>query len=66
MRVSCFWRIFRPEWVVEIEHHAKGGHQNIQGQKTVLGGRFRGEFFWRRPSGPLGARNMSRGFEVGA
>ncbi len=33
---ELFLEQIRPEWVVEIEHHAKGGFQNGGGQKTTI------------------------------
>jgi hypothetical protein len=34
---ELFLEQIRPEWVVEIEHHAQGGFQNIGGQKATVG-----------------------------
>ncbi|SEN04454.1 DUF4157 domain-containing protein [Nitrosomonas marina] len=61
---ELFLAHIRPEWVVEIEHHAKGGYQNIQGQKTIIG-EDSVENLLEAAKRAFGGQEYEQGFEVG-
>ena len=61
---ELFLEHIRPEWVVEIEHHAKGGFQNIQGQKTIIG-EGSVENLLEAAKRAFGGQEYEKGFEVG-
>lgn len=61
---ELFLEHIRPEWVVEIEHHQKGGYQNIGGQKAIMGEGSVGNLF-EAAKAAFGGREFEEGFEVG-
>lgn len=61
---ELFLEHIRPEWVVEIEHHQKGGYQNIGGQKAIMGEGSVGNLFEAAKTA-FGGREFEEGFEVG-
>jgi len=61
---ELFLEEIRPEWVVEIEHHAKGGFQNVGGQKTTISERDTINLLDTARKA-FGGQEYEQGFEVG-
>ncbi len=61
---ELFLEHIRPEWVVEIEHHAEGGFGNVQGKKAVLG-EGNTENLLEAAKTAFGGNSYEKGFEVG-
>lgn len=61
---ELFLEFIRPEWVVEIEHHVRGGFQGVQGAKAILR-EGSVENLLDAAKRAFGGREYEKGFEVG-
>ena len=59
-----FLEHIHPDWVVEIEHHVKGGFDNIKGQKRILNEGSTNNLL-EDAKKEFGGQEYETGFEVG-